>query len=140
MDPEVTSFLTSLTDVTQDVVAAVRKVVRRVVPEAQESVAWGALSYDRPEVGGRVKGAVCLIVVKRGKVSLDFIHGVHLIDPAGLLRGRQASKRFVPIATAAEAKASEIADLIRDAAAFDLSESTERIVAPDRKEIPIRRS
>jgi hypothetical protein len=98
---------------------ALRDVVRRAVPEAEESLLWGGLSYHRPQVGGRVKGAVCQIGVKRGKVRLDFIHGIRLADPSRLLQGNRLSKRFIPIESAADAERPEIAALIREAAALD---------------------
>jgi hypothetical protein len=107
---------------TRQLVLGLRNVVRRTVPQAEESLLWGGLSYHRPEVGGRVKGAVCQIVVKGGQVRLDFIHGIRLVDPCGLLQGNRMSKRFVPISTIAEAERPELADLIREAAALDLTE------------------
>jgi hypothetical protein len=76
------------------------------------------LSYHRPDLGGRVKGAVCQIVVKKGQVRLDFIHGIRLADPRGLLQGDRLSKRFVPIGCVADAKAPAVADLIREAGAL----------------------
>jgi len=100
-------------------VLALRRVVRAVAPEAEESVLWGGLSYHRPQVGGRVKGAVCQIVAKHGKLRLEFIHGVRLADPRGLLRGKRVSKRFVPIGCRADAEWPEVAALIRAAAALD---------------------
>jgi hypothetical protein len=72
--------------------------------------------------GGRVKGAVCQIVVKGGQVRLDFIHGIRLADLCGLLHGDGMSKRFVPIGTIAEAERPEVAALIRKAAALDPTE------------------
>ncbi len=119
MHAEVSAFLNSLPPDVRDLVSSLRAAVRRAVPEAEESVLWGGLSYHRPQVGGRVKGAVCQIVVKRGRVRLDFIHGIRLADPSGLLQGDQVSKRFVPIATAADAERPEIAALIEEAAAVD---------------------
>ena len=94
-------------------------MIRRAVPHAAESLLWGGVSFHRPQVGGRVKGAVCQIVVKRGQVRLDFIHGIRLIDQQELLRGDRVSKRFVPIETVADAERAEIAALIRQAAALD---------------------
>jgi hypothetical protein len=94
-------------------------MVRRTVPDAEESYVWGCLSYHRPEVGGRVKGAVCQIVAKKGKVRFDFIHGIHLQDPNGLLHGNLKSKRYVPIETVADAERPEVVTLIREAAALD---------------------
>jgi hypothetical protein len=94
-------------------------VVRRTVPHAEESLLWGSLSYHRPQVGGRVKGAVCQIVVKGDQVRLDFIHGIRLADPCGLLQGDGVSKRFVPIGAVADAERPEVTALIREAAALD---------------------
>jgi hypothetical protein len=94
-------------------------VVRRAAPEAEETLLWGSLSYHRPHIGGRVKGSVCQIVVRGGQVRLDFIHGIRLTDPCGLLRGNRVSKRSVSIETVADAERPQIAALIREAAALD---------------------
>jgi hypothetical protein len=88
------AFLDALAPGTRQLVLALRKVVCRTVPEAEESLLWGSLSYHRTQVGGRVKGAVCQIVVKRGQVRLDVIHGIRLADPWGLLQGDRVSKRL----------------------------------------------
>ncbi len=116
--PEVREFLHDLPPAVRAVVLALRDVIQRTVPQAEESVLWGALSYHRPEVGGRVKGAVCQVVVKGEKVRLDFIHGIRLADPSGLLQGSAVSKRFVPIPSAADAQRAEIAALVQEAAAL----------------------
>lgn len=112
---DLAAFLDSLDSEAREIVIALRRVVRRTVPEAEESFLWGGLSYHRPKVGGRVKGAVCQIVVKRSQVRLDFIHGIRLSDASGLLRGDRVSKRYVSIATAADAERPELATLIREA-------------------------
>jgi hypothetical protein len=116
---EVKAFLDALPTDIKELVLALRQAVRRTVPRTEESLIWGGLSYHRPEVGGRVKGAVCQIGVKHGQVRLDFIHGTWLADPCGLLQGDRKSKRFVPISTSADAERPEIADLIREAAVLD---------------------
>lgn len=116
---DLSKFLDGLSTETKRLVVALRRVIRRTVPQAEESLVWGSFSYHRPEVGGRVKGAICQIVVKRGQVRLDFIHGVRLADPWGLLQGDRISKRFIPIETVADANSPHIAALIRDAAALD---------------------
>ena len=121
-DEELTSYCQELPADTREIVLALRDVVRRTVPQAVESVLWGGLSYHRPDVGGRVKGAVCQVVVKRSRVRLDFIHGVRLSDPGRLLQGDRLSKRFVPITAVADANRPEIAALIREAAALEPSE------------------
>jgi hypothetical protein len=117
--PGLQALLDDLSPEVKQLVLALRGVVARVVPQAEESVLWGGLSYHRPEVGGQVKGAICQIVFKRGQVRLDFIHGIRLADPSGLLKGDRISKRFVPIETVADAEQPEVADLIREAATLD---------------------
>jgi hypothetical protein len=119
VNADVKAFLDRLSPAVRDLVSAVRALVHQTIPQAEESIAWGCLSFHRPEVGGRVKGAVCMIVVKRGQVRLDFIHGIRLADPTGLLHGRQVSKRFVPLDTIADARRPEVLALIRQAAALD---------------------
>ena len=118
-DADLQAFLKGLPPRTRELVLALRRMVLRATPEAEESLLWGSLSYHRPQVGGRVKGAVCQIVVKGDKVRLDFIHGIRLADPCGLLQGDGLSKRFVPIGTVADAERPEVTALIRGAAALD---------------------
>jgi hypothetical protein len=122
MDADLQEFFDDLPPATRPLVLALRDVVQRTVPQAEESLLWGGLSYHRPQVGGRVKGAVCQIGVKRGQVRLDFIHGIRLPDPDRLLQGQGKSKRFVPITTRADAQRPEVADLIREAATLDPGE------------------
>ena len=97
------------------IVLRLREVILRNAAGVEESVAWGGLSYHRPWLGGRVKGAVCQIVTKKGRVRLDFIHGIALPDPNGLLKGDRLSKRYVPIRGPKEANRLEIEALIRAA-------------------------
>jgi hypothetical protein len=117
---DVRAHLDSLPPESCEIVLALRDVVRSTVPDAEETVLWGSLSYHTPWIGGRVKGALCQITAKRGEVRLEFIHGVRLADPAGLLRGDRLSKRYVPIDSSAEAQRPEIVNLIREASTLDL--------------------
>jgi hypothetical protein len=116
---ELATFLRAQAPETRRLVVTLRQVVRRAIPHAAETMLWGGLSYHRPEVGGRVKGAVCQIGVKKGEVRLDFIHGIRLTDPAGLLHGNRLSKRFVPIQNVADVQRPEVVALIQEAAALD---------------------
>jgi hypothetical protein len=117
--PDLRGFLKGLPDPAREIVLALRDVVRQNAPHAEESLLWGGLSYHRPGIGGRVKGAVCQIVTRGGRIRLDFIHGIRLADPRGVLQGDRVSKRFVPVDSAAKAGRPEIAALIREAAALD---------------------
>jgi hypothetical protein len=120
--PDVRAHLDSLSAEHREIVLALRGVVRRSVPDAEETVLWGGLSYHTPWIGGRVKGALCQITAKRGEVRLEFIHGVRLADPANLLRGDRLSKRCVPIGSSAEAQRPEIVSLIREASTLDFGD------------------
>jgi hypothetical protein len=124
MHADLRALLDGLSPETRELVLALRNVVRRTAPDAEESLVWGSVSYHRPEVGGRVKGAVCQIVAKRGRVRLDFVHGIRLADPNGLLQGERVSKRFVPIETVADAERPEVAALVLEAAGLDPREWT----------------
>jgi hypothetical protein len=118
-EADLRAFVDDLPPETRDLVLALRAVIRQTVPEAEESLLWGCLTYHRPGVGGRVKGAVCLISVKGGRVRLEFIHGVRLADPRGLLEGNRLSKRHIPIRAVADAERPEVAVLIGEAATLD---------------------
>lgn len=119
MDSEVAAYLARLKPSQKKLVTALRQTVRANAQEAEETVLWGGLSYHRPRVGGRVKGALCHICVKRGKVRLDFIHGIRLADPYGLLEGKLKSKRWLNIRSLSDIKRPGIAVLIREAAAIE---------------------
>jgi hypothetical protein len=118
IEPTVDEFLARLDPRSRHLVTSLRRVVLEVAPDARETVLWGGLSYHRPWLGGRVKGAICQIVAKRGAVRLDFIHGIALTDPARLLQGTRRSKRFVPIEHVADATRPEIALLVHQAAQY----------------------
>ncbi len=117
----VRQFLDDVSPAVRPVVMALREVVCQAAPGAEETVLWGGLSYHTPWLGGRVKGSICQIVVREGAVRLDFIHGIRLADPDGLLEGDRLSKRYVPIRSAADARRPEIARLIREASTVELT-------------------
>ena len=123
---ELERLLAELAPANRKIIMAIRNMIRRVAPDVEETVLWGGLSYHRPEIGGRVKGAVCQIGFKVDRVRLDFIHGIRLCDPHRLLRGKSVSKRFVPMDSLEDTKRPEIAELIREAASLDPSRWNER--------------
>lgn len=108
-------FLEELSPGDRTIVIALRDTVRATIPHAEESMLWGSLSYHRPEEGGKIKGAVCMITARPGEVRLDFIHGVRLADPHHLLRGDRKSKRYIPIRSIADTHRPAVIALIRAA-------------------------
>jgi hypothetical protein len=93
----VSDFLGAVPPETRRTVVALRRIVRGAARGSRETVVWRSLSYHIPELGGRVKGAVCLITPRRGYVELGFIHGALLPDPQRLLTGNQKEKRVVRV-------------------------------------------
>ena len=112
-------FIAQLPSDIKPIVVALRDGIIRTVPDVKESVVWGALSYHRPQIGGRVKGSVCLIVVKDSSVRLDFIHGIRLRDPKHILQGDRVSKRYVPIPSVRAAVSSDVLKLIKEVASLN---------------------
>ena len=95
-----------------------RALVQRAASGATETLLWGSLSYHRPAVGGRVKGAVCMITPKRGCLHLAFIHGAALPDPHRLLRGSGKAKRHVELTAISVPAESPLTELILAALAY----------------------
>jgi hypothetical protein len=108
---ELTDFLARLSRQQRPLVEALRRTIRRVVPETAETVLWDSLSYHRPSFGGRIKGADC--------VHLGFIHGTALADPHHLLRGSGKAKRFLPVQGVADAERPAVRDLLKAASEYD---------------------
>jgi hypothetical protein len=116
---KVADFLARVEPQQRRLVDELRRLIRQVVPEAEETVLWNSLSYHRRSFGGRIKGAVCLITPKADCVHLGFIHGTALADPDHLLRGSAKAKRFVPIRSAMDADRQVLGGLIKEAAEYD---------------------
>ena len=98
---------------------AARRAILKTVPACHEHVKWGALSYQKPDPDGAVKGGICQLAHWRGKVLVGFIHGAFLPDPARLLQGTAKAKRTLPIPDAAFLKNRRFLDLLRASARFD---------------------
>jgi len=117
--PEVQAFLAGLPREQRRLVAALQRVVRQTVPEAEETVLWNSLSYHRPQMGGRIKGAVCMITPRSDCVHLGFIHGAALSDPRHLLHGSGKAKRFLPLRSVTDIDRQPLRGLIKAAAEYD---------------------
>jgi hypothetical protein len=103
---------------TIELVLATRDLILKTVPNATESVVWNVLSYHDSSVGGRVKGAICQIEARNGKVVIGFIHGRSLPDPQGLLHGDRKSKRFVNVGSLDDLERTGLVDLLEAAGEF----------------------
>lgn len=120
---EVQAFLAVLPSEQRRLVVALRRLVRQTVPETDETILWGSLSYHRPDLGGRIKGAVCLITPRSGQVHLGFIHGSALSDPLRVLHGSGKAKRFVALRSISDIDRAALSTLVKAAAAYDPANS-----------------
>lgn len=98
---------------------AARRVVLNTFPACNEFVKWGALSYQKPDPDGAIKGGICQLYLHQGQVLAGFVHGAFLPDPAGLLRGCAKAKRTLVIPGAAFLADPRFRALLRAAARFD---------------------
>ena len=98
---------------------ATRRTILKTVPACHERVKWGALSYQKPDPDGAVKGGICQLYHGRGQVLVGFVHGAFLPDPARLLQGTAKAKRTLLISDAAFLKDKRFLDLLRASVRFD---------------------
>jgi hypothetical protein len=91
-----------------------RKLVRRIVPKAEEKLlrSWKTVAYGR---GGKGK-QFCAISPHKAWVNLQFHSGSSLEDPFQLLEGTGKSMRHVKLAEPADLKRRGLRDLLREAA------------------------
>jgi DNA transformation protein len=106
-----------------------RKLVRRVVPSAQEAgyAGWKLIGYRCPHY-------FCFIAPQLDHVRLGFEHGAHLLDPKGLLEGSGKQVRFVKISQTAQLSLPELTDLLLAAVAQTPKNSrTKRTASAERR-------
>jgi hypothetical protein len=120
---ELRLFLAEVRPSQRKTIEVLRRLVRRSAGQAVETVLWRSLSYHRPEVGGRVKGAVCMITPRADGVQLGFIHGAALCDPEGLLHRSGIAKRFVAFRSSRDIPRKPLSALIAAAARYVPGES-----------------
>ncbi|MBA4385968.1 MAG: hypothetical protein C0410_14610 [Anaerolinea sp.] len=102
-----------------DIVMEIRDIVERLCPEAIERLDRNGIVYFDANRGGPVKAGICQIVFKQDYVSLEFIHGAFLPDPAHLLRGNNLYKKQVLLGAFNDVPWDEITALITASAHFD---------------------
>lgn len=98
----------------RELILALRHLILDTAPGVEESIKFNSLCYSIPDAPfGAIGGNVCMISVHEDRVSLGFIQGAGLPDPAGLLSGKGKAKREAPIRTLREVHSPAVRDLIR---------------------------
>jgi hypothetical protein len=94
----------------QDVIRGLRRFVKRVAPQLEESVKWGNgcwLSEKKP---------VAYVYSAPDHVQFGFFHGATLKDPRGLLEGQGKFVRHVKVRKRADIDEAAFGALLRQAA------------------------
>jgi hypothetical protein len=113
----------------QEIANALRRLVRRAVPESIERVrpGWGLIGYDVPV--GRKTRYFAFIWLQTEHVHIGFEHGVLMDDPDGVLQGAGVTKnvRWLTLGRADEVDETEVVVLVREAARVASMSRSERL-------------
>jgi hypothetical protein len=99
----------------QEIIRALRKLVKRVEPALSESVKWGNGCWI-----GR-NGPVAYVYSDTGWVQFGFFNGSSLKDPKGLLEGKGRYVRHTKVRAPSEIDQRAFAALLRQAAGSRLA-------------------
>jgi hypothetical protein len=102
-----------------DCVMEIRDIVERLCPKAVERLDRNGIVYYDANRGGPVKAGICQIFFKQDYLSLEFIHGAFLPDPAHLLHGGNLYKKQVLLGAFTDVPWDEVTELITASARFD---------------------
>ena len=94
----------------QDTIRALRKFVKRVAPQLQESVKWGNGCW----VQGKVP--VAYVYSAPDHVQFGFFRGAALRDPSGLLKGEGKFVRHIKVRKRSDIDERAFGILLRQAA------------------------
>jgi len=92
------------------IIRALRKFVRRVAPDLQESVKWGNGCWVKG------KAPVSYVYSAPDYVQFGFVRGSALKDPKGLLEGNGQYVRFIKVRKSSDIDEDAFALLLRQAA------------------------
>jgi len=105
-------YISKLPPAQQEIVVALRKLVRKAAPKLQEAVKWGYPCY----IG---IGKVCSIMAFTAHVNLAFFRGAELTDPDGLLEGTGKGMRHFKVRSPQDIRTKAVAALLKAAANLD---------------------
>jgi len=103
-------YLADQTTRNQNVIRALRKLVRRVAPKLQESVKWGNGCWVKG------KAPVAYVYSAPDHVQCGFFAGSSLKDPKGLLNGEGKFVRHIKVVNLSDIDEGAFGALLRQAA------------------------
>ncbi len=108
-EKSVEGYLSTLNGWRKDVVANLRRMIRKAAPESSESVKWSQPVYEH-------HGPFAWIKAHAKHVNLGFWRGVELPDPRKLLEGTGNKMRHIKLSSLKDATKKELLELVRVAA------------------------
>lgn len=107
-DKTVDGYVATLGPEQVAVVNALRALVKRTAPEAQEVVKWAQPVYQ-------VNGPFAYMKAFKSHVNFGFWRGAEIGDPQGILHGDGDRMRHVKVTSAADIPAEQLEGMIREA-------------------------
>ncbi len=102
----------------QQLVAALRRIIRKSVPDVLEAVnaRQDLITYRVPDEGGTKSHYFCHIAPSEEHIRLGFEYGVQLADPARLLIGKGKRTRYILINKSSDIPPEEVGMMVAEAA------------------------
>ncbi|HEX8701905.1 MAG TPA: DUF1801 domain-containing protein [Myxococcaceae bacterium] len=104
----VDAYVVGFQDWRGEVLSALRKLVREVVPDAVESMKWGQPVYE-------LNGMFAHMKAHKNHVNFGLARGAELTDPKGLLKGTGSQMRHVELRSLADIDTSVLQAMVRTA-------------------------
>jgi hypothetical protein len=106
--PTVDEYIGRLPPHQVEILKRLRALIRRVAPEARESIKWAQPVYES-------NGPMCYVRAFSKHVNVGFWRGADLTDPAGLLKTGGDRMAHVSITEASEIREAELEAFVREA-------------------------
>ena len=102
----VETYIAALEPSMQEVVKAIRELVREAAPNAKESIKWAQPVYEH-------NGPFAYIKAFKGYVNFGFWRGVDIPDPESLLQGSGDRMRHLKIASTRDIRKPALQAMVR---------------------------
>lgn len=125
MSNDVDIKIASLGDWRGDMLGRIRAVIMGALPGVTEEVKWRKATNPLGVPTWSCGGILCTGESYKDKIKLTFMHGAALADPHGLFTDSPTgTRRMIDMHEGDPLDETKLADLIREAAAFNQAKAT----------------
>jgi hypothetical protein len=103
------NFIRALDPERREIVVALRTIIHKAIPKAEESIKWGSPWWTQ-------NGYVCCIYTAGDHINFGFSRGVELTDPDGLLEGTGKGMRHVKLNSVKDIRKTQFTAWLKEAA------------------------